>query len=243
MINSQEQLDEHSSDRIKEEQIVLYNVRRYGAAGRTYHWVHAGAMMLFLSTGWQIYTGDIIFGDMNVIRTLHIALGIFIIFWDLIVQIAIMAIDGHVKDVIPTLTDITDIIVILLCTLRIIDDKYYPHYDFYDPTLGVYIRKYHPAQKFLSIADILAMLAMAVTGIALAELLQPGSTGFMGFLAGATIFFSWLIPATQVNIRFLHFLLFLYFLLTTVFHIYFALIPQNFSRLRAMITGQEIIKE
>ena len=232
MITTTEEQPKHSS----EEAIILYNVRRYGTAGRLYHWVHAGAMMLFLSTGWQIYVGQPIFGDMALIRTIHIALGIFIIFWDLIVQIAIIAIDGHSWDVIPTLTDFADLILILLCTLRIIDDKHYPHYDFYDPTLGAYVRKYHPAQKFLSIADILAMFAMAVTGIALAEL-------FMGFLAGFTLLVSWLIPMTMVNIRFFHFLLFLYFLLTTIFHVYFALIPQNFGRLRAMVTGQELIKE
>jgi len=228
---------------IETNQIVLYNVRRYGTAGRFYHWVHAASMMLFLSTGWQIHISEPIFGDMNMVRVLHIALGIFIIFWDLVVQIAIIAIEGHARDVIPTLTDIADLIIIVLCTLRIIDDKYYPHYDFYDPTLGIYVRKYHPGQKFLSIADILAMAAMGVTGIALAELIQPGSTGIMGFVAGATILFSWLIPVTLVDLRFMHFLLFMYFLLTTLFHIYFALIPQNFSRLRAMITGNETIRE
>jgi cytochrome b subunit of formate dehydrogenase len=225
------------------EQVILYNVRRYGTAGRFYHWVHAASMMLFLSTGWQIHISQPIFGDLGAVRTLHIALGIFIIFWDLVVQIAIIAIEGHAKDVIPTLNDVADLIVIILCTLRIIDDKYYPHYDFYDPTLGAYVRKYHPGQKFLSISDILAMLFMGITGIALAELIQSGSTGMMSFLAGATVLFSWLIPITLTNLRFIHFLLFMYFLLTTIFHVYFALIPQNFSRLRAMVTGNEIIKE
>lgn len=239
MINSSEEQSQLPS----EEPIILYNVRRYGTAGRLYHWVHAAAMMLFLSTGWQIYVNQPIFGNMTLIRTIHISLGIFAIFWDLIAQIAIMIIDGHPKDVIPTPTDIADLILILLCTLRIIDDKHYPDYDFYDPELGVYVRKYHPAQKLLSIADILAMFAMAVTGITLAEMLQPGSTGFMGFLVGFTLLVSWLIPMTMANIRFFHFLLFLYFLLTTTFHVYFALIPQNFGRLRAMVTGQETIKE
>ena len=238
MISAEPTFDNNSSD-----EIILYNVRRYGVAGRLYHWTHAMAMMLFLSTGWQIYTSKPIFGDMTIIRTIHIGLGIFIIFWDLVVQIAIIAIEGHARDVIPTLTDFADIIIILLCTLRILDDKYYPHYDFYDPSLGIYVRKYHPAQKFLSISDILAILFMGITGIALAEAIQPGSTGFMGFFAGLTILFSWLIPATATNLRFIHFLIFLYFLLTTVFHVYFALIPQNFSRLKAMITGKEIIKE
>ena len=238
MINADQTLDTKQS-----EEIILYNVRRYGVAGRVYHWTHAMAMMLFLSTGWQIYTSKAIIGDMATVRVFHIALGIFIIFWDLVVQIAITIIEGHARDVIPTITDFADIILILMCTLRIIDDKYYPHYDFYDPSLGIYFRKYHPAQKFLSISDILAMFFMGITGIALAEAMQPGSTGFMGFFAGLTILFSWIIPATAANLRFIHFMIFVYFLLTTVFHVYFALIPQNFSRLRAMITGKEVIRE
>jgi cytochrome b subunit of formate dehydrogenase len=227
----------------KDEAIILFNVRRYGNAGRFYHWIHAGSMMLFLSTGWQIHVAEPIFANMSFVRVLHITLGIFIIFWDLIVQTIIITLEGHARDIIPTLTDITDLVLIMLCTLRIIDDKYYPHYDFYDPTLGVYVRKYHPGQKFLSISDILAMAVMGITGIALAELQQPGSTGMIGFVAGTTILFSWLIPATIANLRFLHFILFMFFLLTTLFHIYFALIPQNFSRLRAMVTGKELIKE
>ena len=238
MINADHALNTKTDD-----EIILYNVRRYGVAGRVYHWTHAMAMMLFLSTGWQIYTSKAIIGDMATVRVLHISLGIFIIFWDLVVQIAIITIEGHARDVIPTITDFADIILILLCTLRIIDDKYYPHYDFYDPSLGIYFRKYHPAQKFLSISDILAMLFMGITGIALAEAMQPGSTGFMGFFAGLTVLFSWLIPATATNLRFIHFMIFMYFLLTTVFHVYFALIPQNFGRLRAMITGKEMIRE
>ena len=238
MITSTSPVENNASN-----EIIVYNVRRYGTAGRFYHWVHAACMMLFISTGWQIYVSQPIFGGLSTITTLHIALGIFILFWDLIVQISIIIIEGHAHDVIPTLIDLADLIIILMCTLRIIDDKYYPHYDFYDPTLGVYVRKYHPAQKFLSIADILAMLAMGITGITLAELIQPGSTGVMGFIAGTKVLYSWLIPATITNLKFLQFLLFMYFLLTTIFHIYFALIPQNFSRLRAMITGNETIRE
>lgn len=240
MITAEEAMSKNTSPG---EEIILYNVRRYGVAGRVYHWTHAMAMMLFLSTGWQIYTGKPIFGNMDLILAIHISLGIFIIFWDLVVQIAILIVDGHIHDIIPTPTDVADLILILMCTLRILDDKYYPHYDFYDPNLGIYVRKYHPAQKFLSIADILAMLFMGITGIALAETINPGSAGFMAFFGSLTFVFTWLIPATLTNLKFIHFMIFIYFLLTTTFHVYFALIPQNFSRLKAMITGQEIIKE
>src|SRR3990172_4314119 len=218
--------------------VVIYNVRRYGTAGRFYHWVHAACMMLFISTGWQIYTREVIFADMQTIRLLHITLGIFIIFWDLLFQPLILLIDGHFKDVIPTFTDVRDLVVMLLCALRLLDDSHYPHYDFYDPQLGVYVRKYHPGQKFLSISDMAAMLFMAITGIGLAEMQQAGSTGIMGFLATINSIYMPIFLGLGINIRFIHFLIFVFFTITTFFHIYFALIPQNIHRLKAMITGK-----
>ncbi|MFW9928688.1 MAG: hypothetical protein ACFFD1_04800 [Candidatus Thorarchaeota archaeon] len=225
----------------KHEIMTVYNVRRYGAAGRIYHWIHAAAMMLFISTGWQIYTQDLILGDMGIVRAIHISLGIFIILWDLICQPALLAIDGHFKDIIPTPGDVRDLIVIFLCTLRIIGDEHYPHYDFYDPDLGIYIRKYHPGQKFLSITDMVAMLFMGSTGIAMAEAAQAGSTGIMSFM---TVFNIILVPFLDlfgISFRLFHFFLFIFFTLTTFFHIYFALIPQNIARLKAMVTGTEDI--
>jgi cytochrome b subunit of formate dehydrogenase len=223
--------------------MVIYNVRRYGAAGRFYHWVHAACMMLFISTGWQIHTREVIFGDIAFIRTLHISLGIFILFWDLLCQSTLLAIDHHLKDILPTPQDIRDLIVMFLCTLGIISDEHYPHYDFYDPELGVYVRKYHPGQKLLAVTDIIMMIFMGSTGIALAETQQPGSTGMMAFFAIFNAPIRPFLEIVGINLRFVHFLLFTFFTLTTTFHIYFALIPQNFSRLKAMITGKESIKQ
>ncbi|MHA2365852.1 MAG: hypothetical protein ACXAC7_17975 [Candidatus Hodarchaeales archaeon] len=224
------------------DEIIVYDVRRYGTAGRFYHWIHAACMMLFISTGWQIHINEPIFGDMKFVRLLHIGLGIFIILWDLIAQIAIILIDGHIMDIIPTPWDVRDIILIVLCTTGIISDDHYPHYDFYDPDLGVYVRKYHPGQKFLAISDLVAMVFMGSTGIALAEAQEAGSTGIMSFFAELNFFINPFIDMFGLNMRFIHFLLFVFFTLTTFFHMYFALIPQNFSRLKAMITGKEQLK-
>ncbi|MHA1991763.1 MAG: hypothetical protein ACW981_14720 [Candidatus Hodarchaeales archaeon] len=222
-----------------QDEIIIYNVRRYGAAGRFYHWVHAASMALFISTGWQIHTREIIIGDMAQVRTVHIMLGIFILLWDLICNPLLLAIDGHLKDIIPTPGDVRDLIFMMLCALNILDDSYYPHYDFYDPELGVYIRKYHPGQKFLAISDLVAMLLMGSTGIALAETQAPGSTGIMAFLAGLNVIVLPILDILGMSVRFFHFLLFVFFTLTTLFHVYFAFIPQNVSRLKAMITGKE----
>jgi cytochrome b subunit of formate dehydrogenase len=170
-------------------------------------------------------------------------LGIFILFWDLVYQPLLLALEGHIKDVIPTPSDVRDLILIVLCTLNLISDDNYPHYDFYNAETGMYHRKYHPAQKFLAISDLVAMLLMGATGIALAEAQQPGSTGIMSFFVGLNDLMLPFLGLLGISVRFFHFLLFVFFTLTTIFHVYFALIPQNVARLKAMITGKEDIQE
>lgn len=201
--------------------------------------------MLFISTGVQIHLAQAFFADMGAVRTLHIALGVFIILWDLVLQPILLFGEKHFLDMIPTHKDVRDLILILLCATGLIGDKHYPHYDFYDKETGHYVRKFHPAQKFLAVTDILAMVGMAYTGIALAEMQEAGSTGVMQFLTFFNGIFN-LIPfveVTMANLRFVHFLLFVFFTFTTLNHIYFAFIPNNYSRLRGMVMGTEEIED
>ena len=97
--------------------------------------------------------------------------------------------------------------------------------------------KYHPAQKLLALMNLVVIFLMGVTGIALAEQLAPGSTGILAVLALLVA----PLQALDLNIRFLHFLMFVYFLVSTMVHFYFAIIPQNRQRLRGMVTGKEEI--
>ena len=79
---------------------------------------------------------------------------------------------------------------------------------------------------------------MGVTGILLAEELVPGSTGVLSILGLFAIPFQ----VFNIDIRFIHFGIYLYFLFSTLVHFYFAVIPQNRHRLKGMVTGKEKIR-
>lgn len=216
----------------------IIKVQRYNKAQRLHHWVHVFSMSIFFVTGLELVIKMYFIGDYMFTRSLHYSLGIFIGLWDLIFFVSVVLIEREVHQLIPTPRDFLDLIIILLCALRILPDSKYPHYDYYVVEKKEYIMKYHPAQKLLSLTNLLAIFMMGVTGIALAEELSPGSTMVLSVL---TIF---LIPfqALYLDIRFIHFLIYIYFLGSTMIHFYFAIIPANRNRLRGMITGKEHIE-
>ncbi|MFX0149186.1 MAG: cytochrome b/b6 domain-containing protein [Candidatus Hodarchaeota archaeon] len=214
------------------------SVERYTKSHRLHHWVHVGSMVLFILTGFEIAIKVYFFGTTyGFTRTLHYILGIFVGGWDLIFYIAILIKDRKLLEIIPTPREILDLIIIALCAFRILPDSKYPHYDFYILEEKKYIMKYHPAQKLLALMNLVVIFLMGVTGIALAEQLAPGSTGILAVLALLVA----PVQALNLNIRFLHFLMFVYFLVSTMVHFYFAIIPENRQRLRGMVTGKEKI--
>jgi cytochrome b subunit of formate dehydrogenase len=222
----------------KSESFEVLSVERYTKSHRLHHWVHVGSMVLFLFTGFEIAIKVYFFGTTyQLTRTLHYILGIFVGGWDLIFYVAILIKDKKLLEIIPTPREILDLFIIALCAFKILPDSKYPHYDFYILEEKKYIMKYHPAQKLLALMNLVVIFLMGITGIALAEQLAPGSTGILAVLA---LLVSPL-QALNLNIRFLHFLMFVYFLVSTMVHFYFAIIPQNRQRLRGMLTGKEEI--
>jgi cytochrome b subunit of formate dehydrogenase len=213
-------------------------VQRYNKAQRLHHWVHVFSMIIFFTTGLELVIKMYFIGDYMFTRSLHYSLGIFIGLWDLIFFVSVVLIEREVHQLIPTPRDFLDLVIILLCALRILPDSKYPHYDYYIVEKEEYIMKYHPAQKLLSLTNLLAIFMMGVTGIALAEELSPGSTMILSVL---TIF---LLPFQifYLDVRFIHFLIYIYFVGSTMVHFYFAIIPANRNRLRGMITGKEHIE-
>jgi cytochrome b subunit of formate dehydrogenase len=194
-------------------------------------------MLTFLFTGFELYIKVYFLGDYSNTKTIHYLLGLFIGFWDFFVYSLILLKDKKFLEIFPTPREILDMFIILLCSLRILPDSKYPHYDYYVLEEKKYVMKYHPAQKLLASMNLLVIFFMGVTGIALAEEIAPGSTGFvaiLGLLAAPIYLF-------DLNLRLIHFLMFIYFLSTTMVHFYFALIPQNRQRLKGMVTGKENI--
>ncbi|MFQ5977194.1 MAG: cytochrome b/b6 domain-containing protein [Candidatus Heimdallarchaeota archaeon] len=225
--------------------IVEYRVLRFGPGGRLHHWIHAAAMTLFIFSGLQLYLVEELLFNRETTRDLHIGLGIFILVWDLVYFFGfILVYDRHIKDMIPTPKDVKDLIMIIACAIGLRPDDAYPHYNLYDAKRGVYYRKYHPGQKFLYLAHLVAIFFMGFTGIGL---LAEKEAGFLEFM---TIFNEMIYPFMGIlgfegieALRVAHFLGFVYFACTTAIHAYMAVLPQNYNSLRGMLLGTESIKE
>ena len=229
---------ETSQQKIAESGKIL-NVERYKRSQRIHHWIHVLLMIFFLFTGLELFLGMYFLGDYTDTRTFHVMFGIFIGFWDLIVFPAIVIKFKKYGEIIPTPRDFLDMFIIFLCYLRILPDSKYPHYDYYNVEKKKYIMKYHPAQNVLSLSNLLAILGMGITGLVLSDQANPGR--MPSFIID--LFNLILLPLEwfAIDIRLVHFLIFLYFLTTTMVHFYFAIVPQNRERLRGMVTGTEKI--
>ncbi|MFX0012979.1 MAG: cytochrome b/b6 domain-containing protein [Promethearchaeota archaeon] len=212
-------------------------VVRYNNLQRIHHWIHVFIMIFFFFTGFELFIKVYFVGDYFLTRSLHFILGIFTGFWDIIFFGAILIGYGKINEIIPYPRDFLDIVIIFLCAIKILPDEKYPEYDFYVREKQKYVMKYHPLQKLLTVSNILMIFLMGVTGIVLAEELVPGSTGILSIIGSLAFPFQMF----KIDLRFIHFGIYLYFLFTTLIHFYFALIPQNRHRLRGMVTGKEKI--
>jgi len=226
------------------ESYEIITVERYNRSQRLHHWIHVISMLTFFFTGLELFISMYFVGDYFFTRSFHFGLGIFIGVWDLLYFPYILAKYKKIREIIPTPRDFLDLFIITLCYFRILPDSKYPHHDFYILEEEKYVMKYHPGQKILSVSNIFVIFGMGVTGIVLAENVAPGSAGF--FVPGFVIaIFSLLVLPLQffsINLRLVHFLGYLYFILTTLLHFYLAIIPSNLNRLRGIVTGREKLR-
>ncbi len=218
-------------------------IERYKRPQRIHHWVHVLFMIIFFFTGLELFLKMYFVGDYFLTRGLHYTLGIFIGIWDLIIYTIILAKYDLFNEIIPTPRDFLDLTIIALCYLKILPDSKYPKYDYYNLEEKKYVMKYHPAQKLLAIPNLGGIFVMGVTGILMAEALAPGSTSYLvpGIVVGLFELLVTPLRILNIDLRLVHFLGYLYFILTTIVHFYFAIIPQNRNRLKGMVTGVEEI--
>ena len=216
--------------------------KRYSLFHSTQHWGNTLLMVLFFLTGLEIAFGKHLVGDYLFTQNFHLVIGYIIMFWSIGYYAFVVYWDKKLYEVIPTPRDILDLLLIVGCALGILDDKHYPHYDFYDPIRKRYVMKYHPVQKFLAFFNFWALIFIGITGFALYDQINPGAH-FMGEL-GALIMspFTTFIDDIGLSIRFIHYLIFIYFGLGTSIHAYFALRKDNRSRFVAMIKSYEHIE-
>lgn len=213
--------------------------RRYSKKIRIQHWGNSLAMLLFMLTGTEIYLQQYPFGGYDFTQTLHIYLGVFIVFWSVILYPIFVTMDKKWHTIIPTPKDIVDLVLILGVAFKILNESKYPKYDFYDPNTKKYVAKYHPTQKLLATGNFVFLIFIAITGFALLEAILPGM-----FFGVGEISMNMIQPILDlgIDLRFLHFVIFLYFAFGTAVHFYFTQLPQNRGRLSGMITGREPIQ-
>ncbi len=222
----------------KEALLEILTIERYTKGQRLHHWIHVMTMLVFFFTGFELFIKIFFVGDYFSTRSVHFFLGIFIGLWDLLFFGFLVLKHNHLHQILPTPRDFLDLAIIALCAVRILPDKKYPHYDYYVVDENRYVMKYHPAQKLLTVLNLIMVVIMGITGITLAETLVPGSTGIFAGLADGVLYH---LSIINVDVRFFHFSVYLYFIITTMVHFYFALIPANRNRLRGMVTGKETI--
>ena len=200
-------------------------VERHPLFGRIHHWCHALLMLLLGLTGWQIYSGIPIFGCFEVARAIHMLAAITIAIWDLPVQFSYLAITGELRDVLPSKDDIRFQMAAIMNFARM--SRVYPAYSIYDPKYGRYFRKYNAGQKLLFWLDIIALLIIGVTGLAmyLPSIFSPLIEAF------------WWIGGLAF-MRAVHYFILWYFIATTAAHIYLGAIPVNWEHFKSIFTGK-----
>lgn len=216
--------------------------RRYSLRHSVQHWGNMILMLLFFFTGLEIARIITVIDNPKFTTDFHIILGFIILFWSVFLYVFLIYWDKKLYEVIPTPRDLLDLALIVGCALGILDDKHYPHYDFYDPIRKKYVMKYHPVQKLLAFFNFWALMFIGITGFALYEQLSPGKYWIaeLSFVLMEPVIE--LIGEIGLSIRIVHFFLFIYFGLSTTIHAYFALKKNNRSRLVAMVKGYENIE-
>jgi cytochrome b subunit of formate dehydrogenase len=230
------------SDLVTSDDKRFIRARRYSKFHFTQHWGNMILMVLFFITGLEIAFSKYVFGDYQFTQNFHIIIAYIILFWSLGFYAFVVYWDKKLYEVILTPRDILDLLLIIGCAIGLLNDKHYPHYDFYDPIRKRYIMKYHPVQKMLAFFNFWALIFIGITGFALYEQINPGRY-FMAEL-GALVMspFTSFIDDIGLNIRFIHYLVFIYFGLGTAIHAYFALKKDNRSRFVAMFKSYEHIE-
>lgn len=237
--NISEQLESQQPLTLDKGEKYVY-AKRYSFLARIQHWVNVILMILFFFTGYEIFVKKFLIGDFQNTQSVHITMGYIIFFWSILFYLSILLGERKLKTIIPTPRDVLDLILIIGCATGILDDSKYPHYDFYDPVNKRYHMKYHPTQKFLSFANLFMLLIIGVTGFAMYRDINPLQESLL-----ADVSYDIMLPIIEfgINLRLIHFIVFIYFIISTSIHFYFTMLRANRSRLSGMVSGTEKLKD
>ena len=206
-------------------------VDKFGLGVRTTHWLHGILILLFLITGYGIYSGTYLFGDYAVNLALHMSMA-FVILMDGLAHIYFMSVTGERRAIWISMKDVKDIIMIAKNFIGL--SKEYPEYGTYDTKKKMFHGKYHPVIKIKYWGDVWFLGFAAISGFSLYYTwVLDYVNSYLGFIG---------IELNLVLLRAIHFLVFIYFLCVLMFHAYLSLIPINWELLKAMIYGKEDVE-
>ncbi len=206
-------------------------VERFTLGIRLTHWIHGILIVLFLITGYGIYSGSYLFGDYATNLSLHMIMA-FAVLADGIAHLYFMTTTGDRRALWVEMKDIKDTITIAKSWLGI--TREYPEYGTYDVQKKEFYGKYHPLVKMKYWADAYFVGFAAMSGFSLHYSSVLGFVNYyLGFI-GLEINLVWF--------RAIHFIVFIYFLVSLSGHIYLSLIPVNWEVFKSMITGKENVE-
>ncbi len=197
-------------------------LERHIREARIAHWIRVAVLTVMIITGLSILFKLPLFGGLS--RDIHIWFAFAILLADLPLHIYSMMRKGEWRQLLLLNKD--DVYVTFTIVKNFLGlTKEYPPHAVYDAKSKTYYmgRKYCSLQKPLVWFYFIALAVFGLTGFAMA---YPSLFPWVFTLLGGGL-----------NVRALHLLFF--YLFTGVFfaHIYLSLIPENWNRLRAIITG------
>ncbi len=148
-------------------------VPRFSLGIRVTHWVHGILIVIFLITGWGIYSGSYLFGDYAQNISLHMILS-FALLMDGIAHLYFMTLTGDRGALWVEMKDIKDTVMIARNWFGI--TKEYPEYGTYDIEKKSYYGKYHPVVKMKYWGDAYFVGFAAISGYAM---YYPGVLSFI----------------------------------------------------------------
>ncbi len=207
------------------------SVEKFAPGVRATHWLHSALIIVFLITGYGMYSGTYLLGDYATNLALHMIMA-FVILMVGLAHIYFMTVTGEPRSIWILWDDIKDIIKIAKNFLGI--SKEYPEYGTYDIKAGKFHGKYHPVIKLKYWGDVWFLGFAAISGFGMYYVSIYNYINFYLNFIGIEINLLWL--------KAIHFIVFLYFLCVLMFHVYLALIPVNRELLKSMIYGKENVE-
>ncbi len=213
----------YESKELEAAPLVMAEVPRHEASMRFAHWAHVVLMGGLLVTGYSIHEKTYILGSGT--TYLHLALAFTIAFIDLPVHFLAMWRSGDMRNIFTPKKDDIKVAVGTTTNFFYLSKKYPEHATWDAKKKDWYLdRKYCSYQKYLFYGDLISIIVIGITGLAL---YWPETFAWLNSLLGGSS-----------NIRALHLFIFYYFAATVLAHAYLSFIPSNLGRMKSMITGK-----